>query len=211
MLKFTSLLLVIIISTNIFSQKKSIKKAAEDACECLSELNLTSTDIEGISILGQTCIEQAITDNFERIVKDFKLDPENITTEDGYLVGTNLTEELINTCQTYVDLVILINESVEDEIFYEDTNYTEYRDEPNTLIGELVGIKVNDFVYVYIEDASGEVHEFIWMTPLKNSTNFEINGETLLGEQLIISWEQIEMYTGEVDGYQTRKLLIAAQ
>ena len=73
---------IMLLSFSAFGQSKGVKNATQDACDCLDNVEFSVDNIQEVSAQGQQCIENAVLNNFDRLLKDYDLDPENLSEEE---------------------------------------------------------------------------------------------------------------------------------
>lgn len=194
MKKLTLLLLVISSSYSLMAQEY-VNKMVDAACECSSDISTDLSSNERQMQLG-LCIIKAAEPYSKQLEKDFDVDMDNIV-EEGEKLGMVIGAKMAGRCP---EVIMSFADLAEDE---EDTE--DYAN--GTLEGKVVKIEDQQIVVFHVKSSSGRIEKVYWIDFVNSEFNLQYDYENLLGEEVKILHQGIEVFDPKAQEYREVNVL----
>lgn len=184
---------VLLLNAVVYAQDDVLKKVARETCECIEEKKSKSGDLAGddlTSTLG-ICMVKSYSDH----VSEFKNKVE-FTDKDGM---TNLGKEVGVKMLEFCPNVIL-------ELGKQDKGDADAEEEDIYVSGEVIDIKIEQFVTLQIKDQKGRNYTFLLLDYF-DTASLLTNNEVKKKDKLNVGYTEIELFDTKTKEFRAYKIL----
>ena len=191
--KFVCCVVVGFLALNPLFSQSYMDEIAKKACQCMSEKNEETRDEQFVIEFG-LCIISAAEPYKKRLKKDYKINFDNIFTEDsentGERLGAIVGMKMVSYCPDLLLKVAQIGESESTPPALEQS-----------VFGKVVNIEDDVFVVVTLKEKSGKISKYYWLTFVELKYDFTENYSSLKDKDVIIEYEQHEFFDPKIKEY----------
>jgi hypothetical protein len=117
-------------------------------------------------------------------------------------LGIDLAKDLMKmNCSIFMDLATLMAKKQDSG---EETN-------TGSTTGSFKRIDLKGFNYLIIVDQNNSEKSFLWLRQFTGSEKFSTGSAKLIGKQVKISWQELEVYLPQANGYYKVKEITAVE
>jgi hypothetical protein len=193
------ILLLLLLSSSVYSQDAIIDIVAKETCECMSakKTDLTNSNLEELQMSLGLCMLNSYSEHSKEFDDSNKID---ISDEEQMSVfGEKIAMKMINYCP---DFIIGLGKIAlaEEEASASTNNQTE------SLEGIVTEIKTEQFVTISVKDKNNRIHKFLLLDYFDTASLF-MDGEVKKGTQLLIYYSEIELYDPILKDFRFNKVI----
>ena len=170
------------------AQDDYMDKIARESCECLEKV---SPDVDGdrFNVELGLCMIQACEPYQKQLKKDYDIDFERIDVE-GERLGRIIGLRMASICPT-----ALLAASERSNGSSEPENAS------MTFEGKITKVDKEFFIVFSAKDDMGKLQKFYWLTFVESKLDLIGNHETLVGEQVKITYMSQEFFDPKIEEY----------
>lgn len=193
-MKKTLLIIAFIVLPALTSYSQDyMKKIAEKACTCVSEI----PDEEELT--GENfglCILEIAAQYSDELLRDHNIDMLNIDVQ-GEELGRKVALEMMTTCPDQIRRIAASTAQEKEEV--EDA-YLEAE-------GLIKSIVDDSFVVFSLTDNEGRTSKFYWLTFIKSENDIQNDFENLEGKFVKIEYSTVEIYDPKIREYRNYNMI----
>lgn len=169
------------------------QKLNDALCDCMSKKDLSKVvSKEQATAVFNDCITQQL-DLVKKLATERKLngnDPQEMNA-----LGVGVAKTLVNSgCAAALQVIVKMGGATDIE--YGLTQGTFKR------------LDTKRFAYIVVTDVDNTEKSLAWLNAFEGSENFIKSPEALIGKQLDINWQEIELYSPETKSYEKVKVVV---
>jgi len=176
------------------------KRLTDSLCNCVSKLDVSKiTTAEDAEKQYTNCVEKNI-DQLQSFANERHVD---FSDKAGMRnLGIDLAKDLMKmNCSIFMDLATLMAKKQDSG---EETN-------TGSTTGSFKRIDLKGFNYLIIVDQNNSEKSFLWLRQFTGSEKFSTGSAKLIGKQVKISWQELEVYLPQANGYYKVKEITAVE
>ncbi|MBX9808305.1 MAG: hypothetical protein K2X95_10970 [Flavobacteriaceae bacterium] len=196
-MKKIAVLLVFLSSSLIYSQD-AYEIMAKETCECLSQKKLDYASISKDDLQKEVglCIIKSYTSHLNDFKPEEKIDFDD---EEGMgKMGEAVALKMLTHCP---ETIMELGKLAENEDKNTNVNIT-----TSTIEGEILDIKIEQFVTIILKDKNGRVHNFLILDYFDTASLFT-NNEIKKKDIISISFSESELYDPKMKEFRYFKII----
>jgi len=190
---------ILLIGFNAIAQESTIDKIAQKTCEFLQSEEVTSlSGNEKTTKLGVFIINQYNEHKEALILEGIELDfsDENGARAFGEQVGMNM----VKFCAEAL-IALAANDEDDSEVVAEP----EYQ----SFVGEIIGVKGNEFSFIQVKASSGISQKFLWLANFIGSERLiSLTSDAVIGTKVKVTYKNTECFSPMLKEYIIRKEIV---
>jgi len=193
------ILLLLLLSSSVYSQDAIIDIVAKETCECMSakKHDITSANLEELQMDLGICMLKSYSEHSKEFDESAKI---NISDEEQMSAfGEKIAMKMINYCPDFIiglgKIALAAEETTESS-----SNQTE------SLEGIVTEIKTEQFVTISVKDKNNRIHKFLLLDYFDTASLF-MDGEVKKGTQLLVYYSEIELYDPILKDFRFNKVI----
>jgi len=171
----------------------ALDKVTKLTCECFTkQKDKIKNQADAEKVIG-ICLFQSGQDKIAALQKELRI--KTLNEAGGRKIGEAVGIKLATNCPEFVSKMIAATSiTTEDKTKLTATEKSNY-------IGEIVQVETNGYTFIHIKNEAGRVSKFLWLEYFKGSDAYKQNPQTLVGKNVEIQWQLIEIYDGKLNDY----------
>lgn len=191
------LITTLLISINVsYSQSSSdYDKAAEIACACMEDKDISEENLE---LNMGLCLLEALSESkkFKNIDFNNTKQMETIGEQIGYRMGMNCPEVFMQSSEFKEILQEEIDNTKEEKLITKE------------MFGTIESIEDKEIVFVSLKDKNNRIYKFVWLQRFDGDTDLIKLGEKSIGRKLTIYYTEIDIFNKQLNEYLTKKQIV---
>jgi len=193
MMKFLLSALLSFATVHNVNAQDYLDAMAKRSCECVEKLpeNINKQSIT--MQVGFCILQSASPDDKLKILKDHQVDMNN-PMKDGQKTGELVGARMASVCPA--TLIKLSSDAIEAR---------------GSVSGKINKVDADNFVVFSLQDASGKVSKYIWLTQVNSNLDLAASYKTLIGKTVKISFETKDVFDPKIGEYRPFKIITNLQ
>lgn len=193
MMKFLLTALLSFSTVHNVNAQDYLDAMAKRSCECIEKLPENINKQAVTMQVGFCILQSASQDDKLKILKDHQIDMNN-PMKDGQRAGELVGARMASACPaTLIKLT------------------ADVADARGSASGKINKVDTDHFVVFSLQEASGKISKFIWLTQVKTNLDLAASYNNLIGKTVKISFETKDIFDPKIGEYRPFKIITNLQ
>ncbi len=174
------------------SEQEILDQLANQACSCIKKSDITEFTQEKIQMELSLCFMQELGSLDDAKLK--ALDADMTDQSSMMKLGQKIGMRMVSICP---DVMMKMAQT---------QTQTQVKS-AGQASGTIKGITGNELSYIQLDDGTGDVNSFLWLSKVEGADAFLSNPQGMIGKKVKITFESMEIYSPKTKGYNNKKVI----
>ncbi len=196
MKKIILLFVLLFSGLSLMQAQEMLDEIAKQGCECIGKLDLTGLSQDEKNMKFGLCLMESLGSMDQAKLKELDIDMTNQASMQkfGEKVGMKMA---VNCPDVMMKIAQMQSESQLKTV--------------SQISGTVKGVSGQELSYIQLDDGTGDVNSFLWLSKVDGADDFVSNPQAMIGKKVKISFETMDIYSPKTKGYNSKKVITSIE